>query len=284
MIQKLVNLGTNLLFLLGIFWVIFSSVIYSQYMEMSEYFSFFLGALLIGIFFGIVLIIWALLGMIAICKKLNYLLIAYNLGMFVFFLLQAIILILSIFAASSINSYKNDTQCTKQPFLIELAELNAVSYQTLCQNGCQCHFEGNDTQAQNLGITNYINNELYPQKIQQCKIFKIFNLEDKEDNSNFLEALEETFQCSGFCSINSYYVFSNLNDGIPNKDCKEEALEFFEKNNNITLISSAIVTFLMALSFIFSVLWCFQKPQVNYEFENDNFIKRSAEMQQFNSQ
>ncbi|KAL4429677.1 hypothetical protein ABPG74_017086 [Tetrahymena malaccensis] len=283
MIQKLVNIGTNLLFLLGIFWVIFSSIIYSQYMEMSEYFSFFSGALLIGIFFGVVLIIWALLGMVAICKKLNYLLIAYNLGMFVFFLLQAAILILSIFAASSINSYKNDTQCTKQSFLIELAELNAVSYQSLCQNGCKCHFEGDDTQAKNLGITNYVNNDNYPQKIQECKIFKIFDLEDKDDNSNFLQALEETFQCSGFCSVNSYYVFSNINDGIPSKDCKDEALEFFEKNNNITLISSAIVTFLMALSFIFSVLWCFQKPQLNYEYQEDNLFQKNVEMHQINS-
>ncbi|EAS06513.1 tetraspanin family protein (macronuclear) [Tetrahymena thermophila SB210] len=284
MIQKLVNIGTNLLFLLGIFWVIFSSVIFSQYMEMSEYFSFFSGALLIGIFFGIALIIWALLGMIAICKKLNYLLIAYNLGMFVFFLLQVAILILSIFAASSINSYKNDTSCTKQSFLIELAELNAVSYQTLCQNDCQCHFEGNKAQAQNLGIKNYINNELYPQKIQECQAFNFFDLQDKDENSNFLQALEETFYCSGFCSINSYYVFSNVNDGIPNKDCKQEALEFFEKNNNITLICSSIVTFLMALSFIFSVLWCFQKPQLNYGYQKENSIRKNVEMQYINTQ
>ncbi|EAS06512.1 tetraspanin family protein (macronuclear) [Tetrahymena thermophila SB210] len=261
-LQKLVQSSTVLLLLLGAFWITFVCILYSKYPDVRNVSQYFTAALLIGFVNGILLIIWAILGLIGICKNVKCLLFTYNFGIFVFLLIPIAILVISILISTNMDSYKNDTNCTQYDLFSQLAELNTKSYQTLCQSGCQCDFEGTQLEAQQLGITNFVNSESGPIRVQECKAYDLFDLDHQDSNSDILQAMEETFGCSGFCSKNNYFVFSNINEGIPNGDCKVEVLDFIEDNNVKTIVASSIVTFFMVLCFIFSVFWCCMQSKI----------------------
>lgn len=73
--------------------------------------------------------------------------------------------------------------------------------------------------------------------------------------------LEETFDCSGFCSVNKYYVFSDVNEDEPLKDCKVEVINFLNDNLFKFVLSAAAVTGVLLISFIFSFILCCKKPK-----------------------
>lgn len=83
--------------------------------------------------------------------------------------------------------------------------------------------------------------------------------------ANLLRVAETTFDCSGFCSTNSYYVFRDMNDGKPdqNEDCREELVDFLSS----TIIKSLIITlvlfnYLMAVAY-FSIRTIFSSERKN---------------------
>ena len=46
-----------------------------------------------------------------------------------------------------------------------------------------------------------------------------------------LEILETDFQCAGFCTDGSYYLFSDVRNGVPvNGNCKHEIVETVQRN------------------------------------------------------
>ncbi|KAL4429676.1 hypothetical protein ABPG74_017085 [Tetrahymena malaccensis] len=261
-LQKFVQSSAVLLLLLGAFWITFVCIIYSKYPDVRNLSGYFTAALLIGFIYGILLVIWAILGLVGICKNVKCLLFTYNFGIFVFLLIPIAILVISVLICTNMDSYKNDTNCTQYDKFAQLAELNAKSYQTLCQSNCQCDFEGTPSQAQQLGITNFVNSDTGPIKVQECNAFDLFDLDHQDSNSDLLQQMEEAFGCSGFCSTNNYFVFSNVNEGIPDGDCRVEVLNFIEDNNIKTIIASSIVTFVMLLCFIFSVFWCCMQSKI----------------------
>ncbi|KAL4473150.1 hypothetical protein ABPG72_007380 [Tetrahymena utriculariae] len=261
-LQKFVQSSTVLLLLLGAFWITFVCIMYSKYPDIQNFSDYFAVALLIGFIYGILLLIWAILGLIGICKNVKYLLFTNNFGIFVFLLIPIAILVISIIISVNMDSYKNDTNCTEYDIFAQLAELNTKSYQTLCQKNCQCDFEGTQLEAQQLGITNFLNSDSGPARVQECLVFDLFDLDHQDSNSDTLKEMEQSFGCSGFCSTNKYFVFSNVNDGIPNGDCKGEALNFIEDNNVKTIVASSIVAFIMLVCFIFSIFWCCMQSNI----------------------
>ncbi|KAL4506902.1 hypothetical protein ABPG72_001323 [Tetrahymena utriculariae] len=271
-LQKLVEFSTILLLLLGIFWVIFASIIYSKNKDISnvsEYNSY-RGALALGIAFGIVLIIWALIGLLAACKKYNCLLGTYNVGVFILLLISLAILVISIVMTDYIQDYKNDTNCTQKSLLKDLKKLNYQSYQMLCQISCKCNYTGQNPLLHN--IFNYSSSSGVV-RAQDCQEFSNIDISDLNSYSDLLRSVEDTFSCSGFCSKNQYYVFSNVNNGFPNKDCKTEVIDFIDTNNTRIIIASAIITFFFLMSFILVICLCCKKPK------GENFYQRTGEGQ-----
>ena len=62
-------------------------------------------------------------------------------------------------------------------------------------------------------------------------------------------------QCAGFCSDGSYYLFSDVRNGVPvNGNCKQEIVEKVENNAGpfaIVLLAIGLVGFIaMLLSFV----------------------------------
>lgn len=54
-------------------------------------------------------------------------------------------------------------------------------------------------------------------KIQNCPVTS----ESSLDETLLLNKLEQEFQCAGICKQSSFYVYSNVNDGIPRTTCFE---------------------------------------------------------------
>ena len=55
-----------------------------------------------------------------------------------------------------------------------------------------------------------------------------------------LEILETDFQCAGFCTDGSYYLFSDVRSGTPkNGNCKDEIGEMVKKN--VTLFGVVLI-------------------------------------------
>ncbi|KAL4473153.1 hypothetical protein ABPG72_007383 [Tetrahymena utriculariae] len=263
---KFQNISTALLFLLGIFWTVFASVIYAKYTKVTEADTYFQFILIIGMVFGCLLTIWSILGMAATFKQPYSILGAYNVANFIFLSVSIATLVISLLSYYEVEEYKNDTNCSKDTTFIRLFELNNISYQTLCQSNCQCYFQGDQIQAKQQEITNFSQKESDPINVQECEAFQNFNLEDQDLNTELLKSLEEAFECSGFCSKNSYYVFSNVNQGIPNKDCRDEIINYLHDNTIKTIISSSVITFIFAILFGFSLFFSLKKTN-DYESE-----------------
>lgn len=63
--------------------------------------------------------------------------------------------------------------------------------------------------------------------------------------------LEDVFKCSGFCSKNKYFVFSDVNRGVPNEDCKKVWLDYLD-GKEVWIIILATIT---SISFLISICY-----------------------------
>ncbi|KAL4473154.1 hypothetical protein ABPG72_007384 [Tetrahymena utriculariae] len=259
-----VIISNSLLLLVGLFYIIYPTIIYQEYANTSYRNNLFTEILIFAIILGIFLILWSLFGVLAAQKSKILMQAANNVGIIMLFLLSIAILAISCVVQYQVPNYKNDEQCTQQSILIQLQQLNHKSSLTLCQNDCLCNFQGTQDEASKLGINNYDHKDSSPVRVQECQIFENFNLENQNDNSQILKFLEEVFGCSGFCSQNSYYLFSNLNDGIPNGDCKIHIINFVEDNIVALVISSSFITVFLLACIIINVIFYLETLKSRY--------------------
>ncbi|KAL4429680.1 hypothetical protein ABPG74_017089 [Tetrahymena malaccensis] len=264
LLKKFAIITNSLLLLAGLFFIIYPTIIYQEYAYGIYSNNLFTEILIFGIVLGVFVMLWSIFGVLAVQKSKIMMQAAYNVGMIMLFLLSIAILAISCVVQYQVPNYKNDEDCTQQSVLIQLKQLNFKSSQTLCQNECLCNFQGTQSQADNLGITNYDNKDSNPVRVQDCQIFENFNLENQNDNSSILQLFEEVFGCSGFCSQNSYYLFSDLNNGIPNGDCKAHVINFVEDNILALVISSSLITALLLSCIIVNVLFYLESLKSRY--------------------
>ncbi|KAL4429674.1 hypothetical protein ABPG74_017083 [Tetrahymena malaccensis] len=256
--KKILIFSTILILLLGITWIAFSSVVYKQYSLISYKFSL---VLVISIIIGNLLVLWAILGIVAIQKKSNTLLKVYVVGIFIFLLISITFLAIGVFVQIKLQEFQNDTNCTQKDILIQLHKLNSLSYSTLCQDSCQCNFQGNSDEAFQRGITNYDNSNSSAQKVQDCEEFNSFDLPEQQKYGDLMQVAEEILGCSGFCNINSYYVFSDVNAGQPNQDCKERLVDLINDNNIDLIIGFSVITFILILNTVLSIILFSKQPK-----------------------
>ncbi|EAS06515.1 tetraspanin family protein (macronuclear) [Tetrahymena thermophila SB210] len=264
LLKKSVIITNSLLLLVGLFFIIYPAILYQQYAYTTYTNNLFSGILIFGIVLGVFLILWTLFGVLAAQKNNTMIQAAYNVGIIMLFLLSIAILAISCIVQYEVPSYKNDEKCTQQSILIQLQQLNHKSSLTLCQNDCLCNFKGTQEEADKLGINNFNHKDSSPVRVQDCQIFEDFQFENQSENSEVLKFLEELFGCSGFCSQNSYYLFSDLNDGIPNGDCKVHVINFVEDNIIAIVISSSFITVLLLVSLIFNILFYLELLKSRY--------------------
>jgi len=81
--------------------------------------------------------------------------------------------------------------------------------------------------------------------------------------SGLLQILEKVFHCSGICTTNSYYTFSDVNKGVPKDDCKILWLDYLDGNELWVIIVASITSVFFLLSIYFVLSHC----------ENDRKVK-----------
>lgn len=88
---------------------------------------------------------------------------------------------------------------------------------------------------------------------------------------SLLRVAETTFDCSGFCSTNNYYVFRDMNDGKPdlNEDCRVEFVDFLSSTIVKSIIITAILVVYLIIISIFSCKVMFTKEKK----ENGGFYR-----------
>jgi hypothetical protein len=82
--------------------------------------------------------------------------------------------------------------------------------------------------------------------------------------------LESFFKCSGWCQkgANShlYYLFSNINGGIPEKNCLESVLDFFSQFGRVLLITICLVCSVIFIILIIIICLCLHPDRkLNYD-------------------
>ena len=82
--------------------------------------------------------------------------------------------------------------------------------------------------------------------------------------------IESFFNCSGWCdkdsSYNLYYLFTNVNDGIPANTCVKAMLEFFSQFGLVIEISSFFVSgVILVILITISCLCCHPERRQSYD-------------------
>ena len=73
---------------------------------------------------------------------------------------------------------------------------------------------------------------------------------------SFIGWMEERWQCSGLCTVQKYYYYSDVNNGQPIRACKENMLDYINRwymGTYALVIISAVIIFLGSISSLFYI-------------------------------
>jgi hypothetical protein len=113
-----------------------------------------------------------------------------------------------------------------------------------------------------MGIKNYTLNITYPINAEGCPTWN----STTTSMTNQLSWLEMFFDCSGWCHNGSYYVFSNINFGVPQSNCSSSVSNFASTFGRIIMITSFSVSlFIMTILFVICCLWLHPARGLKYD-------------------
>ena len=101
-----------------------------------------------------------------------------------------------------------------------------------------------------------VTDQLGATRLDQCPYLdSVVNSAQRAKYYPILEILETDWQCAGFCTDGSYYLFSDVRNGVPvNGNCKHEIVESVKQNATpfgVVLIVVGGIGFVgMAMSFV----------------------------------
>jgi len=79
------------------------------------------------------------------------------------------------------------------------------------------------------------------------------------DMVEHLRVIEETYKCAGICEMPDFYIFSNVNNGKPEKTCKIGVLESLTEDINYYLYGyGAVFIITVVIQFILYILLCYR--------------------------
>lgn len=100
----------------------------------------------------------------------------------------------------------------------------------LCTDKCPCNVDPGifSTEVQ----TNMVTDQLGSTRLDQCPFLdSVVNSAQRAKYYPILEILETDFKCAGFCTDGSYYLFSDVRNGVPEHgNCKHEINEAVRNN------------------------------------------------------
>ncbi|KRX10924.1 hypothetical protein PPERSA_12048 [Pseudocohnilembus persalinus] len=167
-----------------------------------------------------------IMGIVGGMKKLSFCIFIFLCVSVVFFLITLVLAI-----ASSVGRSKLEEEIgTSQACIEHFSDINSPfeeGYAYWCTNTCPCYmtnaiynsYSQNDQnsivrQAENTPEADRNYNLLQCQnEIQQ--VTNDVDFTSLDENSDFLQSIEEYFECAGFCDSKNVYAFSSSNNGTP---------------------------------------------------------------------
>ncbi|KAL4476325.1 hypothetical protein ABPG74_010058 [Tetrahymena malaccensis] len=290
LIRKLcyVNLVAGLVGIIsGIIFIRINPNFYNLGSNQDFYKASFILLIQVGVFF----VILGFLGICAYRRKQNCTMNIYNIGVIFQLIFIGCTLILMICAKIEISHFKEDRDCSKEDLIQDLKNTYDAGKSLLCSYRCPCD-------ADSFSFPPYIYQRFHvsrygADRLDECDSYAykidIYFKSDYYSYYNYLRNMvrllktaEESFDCSGFCSKNSYYVFRNINDRTPyfKKDCKDELLNFISMNYLIGIVITSVLAAYMLIITYLSVSTMFSSEKK----ENGGFYYEQNKIQLPNNQ
>jgi hypothetical protein len=134
--------------------------------------------------------------------------------------------------------------------LLEMDWVYDVSQDLLCGKKCPC----------NLAMTNSTNLTLSVPN-GAFNVFKCPNSPVKSDSdfSEIFTEVETTSQCSGICKMSPYFIYSNVNNGVPTQRCYEQIKRNYQETLLLWIASCLAVVLITAITQgVFYILLVYQ--------------------------
>ena len=77
--------------------------------------------------------------------------------------------------------------------------------------------------------------------------------------ADFLAAMEVEGECAGFCKLPQFYLFSDINKGVPNMLCKDVAVNYVQENSTNYMLFCLLVMTVGLLGVALSGGVCYYK-------------------------
>mmetsp|Transcript_119232 Transcript_119232/g.178117 ORF Transcript_119232/g.178117 Transcript_119232/m.178117 type:complete len:86 (+) Transcript_119232:656-913(+) len=71
-----------------------------------------------------------------------------------------------------------------------------------------------------------------------------------------MEAMEDTFNCAGICTKGVFYMFTNINNGIPDDACGPKLMDYIEDYSTKIGAVALIVAALLLINVIIACCQC----------------------------
>ncbi|KAM3129832.1 hypothetical protein pb186bvf_018042 [Paramecium bursaria] len=158
-------------------------------------------------------------------------------------------LVFGIFVFIAKGQFNNMNQnCLKVKWSENLESTSIWAKSEFCSSDCQCYIANIDLAIQ-FGLKNYtlspsvLIQNLFKNvtKVQNCQEV---NAENHTKQIGYLSHVEEKFECAGWCSNQKYYMFSDINNQVPQtktKGCSVYAAKYIDNNLFIQGVFSFVV-------------------------------------------
>eukprot|EP00826_Nyctotherus_ovalis_P003412 TRINITY_DN10696_c0_g1_i2.p1 TRINITY_DN10696_c0_g1~~TRINITY_DN10696_c0_g1_i2.p1 ORF type:complete len:279 (-),score=50.28 TRINITY_DN10696_c0_g1_i2:185-1021(-) len=135
----------------------------------------------------------------------------------------------------------------KNTFINDLNNVYRNNVAAFCTAACPCKADANKFTG--AAYATMVRNANGATVIANCPNNPVSGV--KNSLLSFLGWLEEKKDCSGICTQQPYYYFSDVNRGVPGKACKDPLLDYLDKwyiGAYVVTIIAGVVTFLGTIS------------------------------------
>jgi len=270
--------GVFLFFVIGLALVIAGAILYKQNplgIEDPTFYKFYSSVMLIVIIIGLALIVATIFGLSGLkcAKAAPFLFTIYN----IFIIALIITTVVLGMAAIVLKVRSLSTNICQTSFFDNLnRQFTTVGREFFCQSGCKCFI----VEPAHFPIARNWSQEITdPVRVQECANFAI-TFPDLISVVGFAEFIEENGNCSGICTPMPYYLFTNINRGVPNNSCLTFILNFARPYTKyVIVISFTLASILLLQSLFVCCLCCCLKPKPNFnQFGAQGYIRDGFEM------
>ncbi|KAL4479898.1 hypothetical protein ABPG74_020414 [Tetrahymena malaccensis] len=252
-LRRFTEISACILSILGLFAIIFGGVLLGKNKKVTSDSANLIAAsygIMLGL--GFILLLVGALGLLAWKKRNNCLLGIYILCISIVVACSAIVFGVSAGAYQIVLDSEDDTNCQKKDFLIYSRKVYEKAQTVFCQKSCMCQVKQSYLNPNTISAWNWSETQ-GKVKSQDCPTFSQSidftipsDLGNLSDLTSLLGYVESSFNCSGFCSKQPIYYFSNSYKGQPTKDCKVELLNFLD-TSLVTLANGGLAVLIISI-------------------------------------